>query len=274
MGSEFLWGVCAVSPLDLMAFEEAAEKHLRKKDPNWLFSAYIEFGMSEDLDEEFELEKVIGMLTQGAMHARNVLQQSADSGRPRVAEVELEGRKYYFTGLQSWGESSDELDAINYLSMLGLDSLGNKSSPLSLIQQLLTSAKQEQAEELHMYQESQSNDRLVRTSMCEGRVNTLKQLLDLLGGREGMILDEREESVPPVYSCDAKFKLLRSTENLWYQAGKEDALGVLGGEIARLNKRIEEYRAEGFYRESAELGGTKEMLLQLCQRIKDIPGVS
>jgi hypothetical protein len=210
MGSEFLWGVCAVSPLDLMAFEEAAEKHLRKKNPNWLFSAYIEFGMSEDLDEEFELEKVIGMLTQGAMHARNVLQQSADSGRPRVAEVELEGRKYYFTGFQSWGESSDELDAINYLSMLGLDSLGFAT----------------------------------------------------------------EESVPPVYSCDAKSKLLRSTENLWYQAGKEDALGVLGGEIARLNKIIEAYRAEGFYRESAELGGTKEMLLQLCQRIKDIPGVS
>jgi hypothetical protein len=102
---------------------------------------------------------------------------------------------------------------------------------------------------------------------------------DILTVRWGLVIGQvrnfaTEESVPPVYSCDAKFKLLRSTENLWYQAGKEDALGVLGGEIARLNKRIEEYRAEGFYRESAELGGTKEMLLQLCQRIKDIPGVS
>lgn len=191
MGSEFLWGVCAVSPLDIMAFEEAVENHLRKKDPRFLFSMYNEFGMGENPEDE--PEEIIGKLTQYAVHARNLLVANAHCRRPRVAEVELEGRKYYFTGFQSWGESSDELDAINYLSMLGLDSLGNKSSPLSLIQQLLTSAKQEQAEELHMYQESQSNDRLVRTSMCEGRVNTLKQLLDLLGGREEMILDEREE---------------------------------------------------------------------------------
>jgi hypothetical protein len=165
-----------------MAFEEAAEKHLRKKDPNWLFSAYIEFGMSEDLDEEFELEKVIGMLTQGAMHARNVLQQSARSRRPRVAEVELEGRKYYFAGFQSWGESSEELDAINFLGMLGLDALGNENATLSLIRQLLASAEQEHAEEQRAFQESPSNDRLVRLSMCEGRAFALRDLVLRMGG--------------------------------------------------------------------------------------------
>lgn len=142
MGSSFISAVCEATPLSLEEFEEAARALLRTRPIQTLNMEYNELFQNEEIPpaEEQSADEVINKLVERAQEALKLIRENLSSRKPRVAEFLLDGKYYWFTGIDTWGDSSGELDAIALLGTLGVDSLGvvptTYESALQRMQQL------------------------------------------------------------------------------------------------------------------------------------------